>query len=401
MVVSAPEARAGQLPGSDLGILGLEALHYYVRDLERARRFYVERLDFQEIGESGPALREGGRQRSIAFRAGECVVVCSTPEGPGGRAARYLRMHPDGVGSLVFRVADADRAFALLDGRGGTPVQAVQTHSFPDGVIKSFVITTPFGDTTFRFQERQGTCPLYPGFEAYAEPRGGQNRFGFERFDHITSNFATMSPALLWLEHVLGFRRFWEVQFHTDDVHGEPGEHGSGLRSVVMWDPASGVKFANNEPYRPHFKDSQVNIFHEENRGDGVQHVALHVRDILSCVRGLRARGVEFMPTPSSYYELLPERLRSLGIGRLDEDIAELAELGVLVDGDGESSYLLQIFLKDSAGLYGDPEAGPFFYEIIQRKGDTGFGAGNFRALFESIEREQLGSRQRSSDGAR
>src|SRR5690606_36227756 len=88
MVVSAPEARAGQLPGSDLGILGLEALHYYVRDLERARRFYVERLDFQEIGESGPALREGGRQRSIAFRAGECVVVCSTPEGPGGRAAR-------------------------------------------------------------------------------------------------------------------------------------------------------------------------------------------------------------------------------------------------------------------------------------------------------------------------
>jgi len=156
-----------------------------------------------------------------------------------------------------------------------------------------------------------------------------------------------------------------------------------------MWDPATGIKFANNEPYRPAFKNSQINLFHEDNRGDGVQHLALATRDIIAAVRGLRARGVEFMRTPDTYYELLPERLQREGVERIDEDIAELKELGILVDGAARGAYLLQIFLKDSAGLYGSPEAGPFFFEIIQRKGDPGFGAGNFRALFESIEREQ------------
>jgi 4-hydroxyphenylpyruvate dioxygenase len=197
-----------------------------------------------------------------------------------------------------------------------------------------------------------------------------------------------MKPALLWMEHVLGMERFWEVAFHTTDV--APGaSKGSGLRSVVMFDRASGVKFANNEPARPFFKASQINIFNEDLRGDGVQHVALGVEDILACVRGLRARGVEFMPTPPSYYEMLPERLERHGIGKLDEDIDVLRELEILVDGDGARRYLLQIFLKESAGLYNEPAAGPFFFEIIQRKGDQGFGAGNFRALFESIEREQ------------
>jgi 4-hydroxyphenylpyruvate dioxygenase len=121
-----------------------------------------------------------------------------------------------------------------------------------------------------------------------------------------------------------------------------------------------------------------------------VQHAALTVQDILSSVRGMRARGVEFMPTPAAYYEALPERIRDTGIGRIDEDPKVLQELEILVDGAGDHSYLLQIFLRDAAGLYHEPDAGPFFFEIIQRKGDQGFGAGNFRALFESIEREQV-----------
>ena len=164
---------------------------------------------------------------------------------------------------------------------------------------------------------------------------------------------------------------------------------GSGLRSVVMRDPKSGVKFANNEPWRPAFKNSQINIFHEDQRGDGIQHAALSVEDILGAVRGMRDRGVEFMPTPAAYYEMLPARLTEIGVGAIGEDVATLRDLAILVDGAAAGSYLLQIFLKDSAGLYRDPEAGPFFFEIIQRKGDLGFGAGNFRALFESIEREQ------------
>ncbi len=371
-----------------LGIRRIEALHYYVRELERSRRFYTEKLDFSEVGKSGTGLVEGGRQQSLVFEAGACRVVCSSPVGEGGRADRFLRKHPDGIGSIVFEVEDARRAFDLLEGRGGTPIDEVRESASDAGSLKTFVIATPFGDTTFRFVERRGQFTLYPGFERYDAPTGGSNAAGFTSFDHVTANFETMTPALLWLEHVLGFERFWQVEFHTDDV-ARVDEHGSGLRSVVMWDKASGVKFANNEPHRPNFKESQINMFHEEHRGDGVQHVALAVSDIPNAVRFLRERGVEFMPTPKAYYAALPERLEKLGVGSLAEPLEELEELEILVDGDGPGRYLLQIFLKDSAGTHKSAEAGPFFYEIIQRRGDQGFGAGNFRALFESIEREQ------------
>ncbi len=377
-----------------LGIVRLEALHYYVRDLERSRRFYTERLDFAETAASGAELERQGRQRSALFEAGDVRVLCSEPVGEGGRAWRYLRKHPDGVGTVVFEVEDADRAFRLLEERGGTPIADVQAHEDGGGTLRTFSITTPLGDTTFRFVERRGYAGSYPGMAAHAAPRGGRNAFGFGRIDHLTSNFQTMKPALLWMEHVLGLEEFWEVQFHTRDVAearraAVETQRGSGLRSVVMRDARSGVKFANNEPWRPAFKSSQINVFHEDHRGDGIQHAALTVADILSAVDGLRARGVEFMPTPGAYYDALPERIRASGIGRIDEDLEALRAREILVDGAGPGSYLLQIFLRDAAGLYHEPEAGPFFFEIIQRKGDEGFGAGNFRALFESIEREQ------------
>lgn len=374
-----------------LGITRVECVHYYVRDLERSRRFYVDHMDFAELGESDPQLEAAGKQRSLVFQAGDCVVMCSTPVGQGGRAARYLHKHPDGIGTIAFEVRDVERTFALLEARGGTPISEVRWFEEDGKKLGTFSITTPFGDTTFRFVERQGYPKLFPGMHAYPQPKGGNNRFGFGHFDHITSNFQTMKPALLWMEHVLGFEQFWDVQFHTEDV-SEGRSSGSGLRSIVMNDPSSGVKFANNEPWRPFFKNSQINIFNEDNRGDGVQHLAITCEDILAGVRGLRERGVEFMPTPGSYYDVLKERLKNIGVNDIDEDIDKLRELGILVDGDHDRAYMLQIFLKDSAGLYGSAEAGPFFYEIIQRKGDQGFGAGNFRALFESIEREQRGA---------
>jgi len=378
-----------------IGIRRIEAIHYYVHDLERSRRFYTGMLDFAETAASTPDLEREGHQRSALFEGGEVRVLVSAPLGEGGRAWRFLRKHPDGVGSLVFEVEDAERAFRLLEERGATPITDVATVRGEGGEIRSFAITTPFGDTTFRFLERRGYRAPFPGMALHPERRGGANTFGFGRVDHVTSNFATMKPALLWMEHVLGFQEFWEVQFHTADVVRERERrmraHGSGLRSVVMRDPLSGVKFANNEPWRPNFQSSQIHIFHEDLRGDGVQHVALTVRDIAAAVRGLRQRGVEFMPTPGAYYDMLPTRLEQIGVGQIDEDLALLRELEILVDGASRGSYLLQIFLKDSAGLYGEPQAGPFFFEIIQRKGDDGFGAGNFRALFESIEREQEG----------
>jgi 4-hydroxyphenylpyruvate dioxygenase len=394
-----------------IGIKRIEALHYYVHDLARTRRFFVEGLDFEELGGSSPALDREGRQHAAAFRAGDAAIVLHQPLGEGGRAWRYLRKHPEGIGTVVFEVEEIDRAFSLLDERGGTFITDVQRFAEDGGALAMFSITTPFGDTTFRFVERHGYRPLFPGFVPASEPGSvpgaagptaagapaaaattsptGKNRFGFRRIDHLTSNFQTMKPALLWMEHVLGFEPFWQVSFHTRDVARQRGEHGSGLRSVVMHDPASGVKFANNEPFRPFFKESQINLFSEDNRGDGIQHSALAVDDIVAAVRGLRAHGVEFMSTPGSYYDMLPERLDRIGVGAIDEPLEVLRELGILVDGEAPRRYLLQIFLKEAAGLFHDPEAGPFFFEVIERKGDEGFGAGNFRALFEAIERQQ------------
>ncbi len=373
---------------ASLGIRRIEALHYYVHDLERTRRFFVDKLDFVELGRSSPELEREGRQRSAAFRAGDALFVIHQPVGEGGRAWRYLRKHPEGVGTVVLEVDEIDRAFRLLDERGGTFITDVQRFTDDGGTLAMFSITTPFGDTTFRFTERRGYGKLFQGFVPQPAAPGG-NRFGFGAIDHLTANFQTMKPALLWMEHVLGFQQLWDIAFHTRDVAATQGGHGSGLKSIVMWDPASGVKFANNEPFRPFFKDSQINIFAEDNRGDGIQHSALAVADIVGAVRGLRAAGVEFMPTPGSYYDVLPDRLKRIGVGHIDESIDVLRDLEILVDGQEEHQYLLQIFLKEAAGLYHDPAAGPFFFEIIQRKGDQGFGAGNFRALFEAIEREQ------------
>jgi len=371
-----------------LGIKRLESVHYYVRDLERSRRFYTERMDFAEIGGSSEELTRAGQQKSLAFMAGNCVVVCIEPRGKGARAARWLHKHPDGVGTLNFEVEDVEKTFRLLEKRGGTPIDEIQRFEEAGDAIAFFSITTPFGDTTFRFIQRDGFRKLFPGFEPHDPPKGGQNRIGFEGYDHTTSNFPTLAPAILWMEHVMGFERYWEIEFHTTDMVPDRS-HGSGLRSIVMWDPHSGVKFANNEPWRPFFRSSQINAFNEEQRGAGVQHLALTVTDIIHCVKELRARGIEFMPTPGTYYDALPKRLETMGVGSIDEDLDVLRELEILVDGDGPGKYLLQIFLKESSGLYHESDAGPFFYEIIQRKGDQGFGAGNFRALFESIERAQ------------
>jgi 4-hydroxyphenylpyruvate dioxygenase len=373
---------------SPIGIKRLEGVHWYVHDLERSEQFYCGKLGFAKTWCSTPELEREGRQRSACFSAGKIDIVCSTPVGEGSRAHRFLSRHPDGVGTLNFEVEDIARTFALLEERGGTPIDDIKTYTDDGGTLRQFSITTPFGDCTFRFRERRGFRTLWPGAAPVAPGPGPVNPYGFDEIDHVTSNFQTMKPMLLWLEQVLGFEQMWEVAFHTSDV--DPARKtGSGLKSIVMWDPPSGTKFANNEPARPFFRSSQINIFNEELRGDGVQHVALTVKDIVGAVRGLRAAGVGFMPTPGSYYDMLPDRIARSGIQMIDEDLGILRELEILVDGDHHHAYMLQIFLKEAAGLYGDREAGPFFYEIIQRKGDRGFGAGNFRALFESIEREQ------------
>ncbi len=371
-----------------LGIQRIASIHMFVRDLERSRDHYVSHLDFAEVAVSTPEFELEHRARASVVEAAGVRFVFIEPLGSKGESFQWLERHPEGVGRVVFDVEDAEKAFALLIGRGATPMTGLERRKVEGGVVTWFDIATAFGDTLFRFVQHEGKTPIMPNLVRLDPPRGGHNRFGITHVDHITTNFLTLQPALSWMEQVMGFERFWEIEFHTHDVkRGRFG--GSGLKSIVMWDPHSGLKFANNEPAQPFFKASQIYLFYLDHRGAGVQHVALAVSDLLSAVEGLRAEGVQFMPTPGTYYDMLPQRLAELGVNRIEEPIAELRRLEILVDGQAEGRYMLQIFLREASSLFKDPQAGPLFIELLQRNGDDGFGGGNFRALFESIERQQ------------
>jgi len=380
---------------ASIGLQRLAALHIFTRDLRRARDHFVDTLDFAETAASTPALEEEHGVRAAALEAGAVRLVLLQPIAPAGELHRWLDHHPDGVGRVVFEVADVDRAFAALIARGATPVGDIEARAIGGATARWFDITTPIGDTLFRFVAGPELPSATAALAPLAEPRGPRNRFRFGQVDHITLNFLTLKPALLWMEHVLGLEPYWDIRFHTggDGEAAAEAERGSGLRSVVMWDPVSGVKIANNEPARPRFRDSQIYLFCEDNHGAGVQHVALTVPDIVATVANMRCAGVKFVPSPSRYYDLLPQHLVRLGVDHIDEELGALRELGILVDGRSPREYLLQVFMREAAALFGDRQAGPLFFEIIQRKGDRGFGAGNFRALFESIEQ------QHESDG--
>jgi 4-hydroxyphenylpyruvate dioxygenase len=379
------------MSGKDhLGLVGYDSFHFVVENVERSRAFYTERLDFKEVARASDDLVQRGGQQSTVYGAGDVRVCVSTPLNQSSKAARYLRRHPAGVMSLSFRVHDLDRTMAFLDKRGGTfladPIEHVDERG---GRYRSVEIATPLGDVAFRFVERTDYRAFAPGFIDSGVGNGTrpENIYGIGAIDHVTSNGLTMQPIVGWYKEVLGFEPFWDISFHTKDVAKERAS-GSGLRSIVMWDPESGVKFATNEPLRPFFRDSQIAKFVEDNMGNGVQHIAFAVTNILWSVEELKHRGVEFMETHPAYYRDLPDRLAKLGITNVKEELRELERLQVLVDGANDK-YMLQIFLREASTLYDDRRAGPFFYEIIQRAGDPGFGYGNFRALFESIERAQ------------
>lgn len=378
------------MAGEQIGITGYDSFHFVVENLERSRAFYQERFDFKECARAGDGLVERSGQQSVVFGAGDVRVCVSTPLRQSSKAARFLKRHPAGVMSLSFRVRDLDETIAFLEKRGGTLLaDPLEDKDAGGGKYRSIEIATPLGDVAFRFVERTAYERFAPGFVDSGVGNAGQpkNAYGIRNIDHVTSNGLTMQPIIAWYRDVLGMVPFWEIDFHTKDVNKERAS-GSGLRSIVMWDPVSHVKFATNEPLRPHFRESQIAKFVEDNGGPGVQHVAFAVDDILWSVEELKRRGVDFMGTPKAYYQALPERLEKLGITNVKQEIAELERLQILVDG-AEDKYMLQIFLREAAALYDEVRAGPFFYEVIQRCGDEGFGYGNFRALFESIERFQ------------
>jgi 4-hydroxyphenylpyruvate dioxygenase len=362
---------------SPSGAIGLTAIHsvtWYVRELARKDKLFVDGLGFRRLALNAEDARAGDEQR-VMYELDACRFICASSRTAHSRPGRYLGNHPEGIGCVTLEVEDLTQAERELARRGATFVSEGRA-----GNAEWLELATPIDDLTFRFVQRDALATLKAGPE-----RGAGD---VARFDHVTINTGTVLPLSLWLRHLLGFEPCWEIEFHTSDLSAGRG-HGSGLKSLALWDPASQIRFALNEPRRPNFFASQVELFRRDHRGSGVQHVAIHVANITEVVAGLRARGVAFAPAPARYYSELPARLSRLGIGRIDEPLEQLRELGILADGSGSGRYLLQIFMQDDAAFLGGEDRSPFFLELIERKGCSEFGAGNFRALFESIESAQ------------
>lgn len=340
-----------------LGIKGIHSLNLYVR--EQAR--YAGLLNWM-----------GFSNNHGVFSSGACDMRCTQPVSTDCTAAQFLTQHPDGLGQIAFIVHNVSDMAQHLAQRGAT-----LTSDINETVDGRWVdITTPIGDVTFRFIETGGSvCDL-------------QDQARYRGFDHFTCHFLTLAPVVWWFETVMGFQKIWEFQFHTS-THCESmrGKVGTGMRSVVMRCPVTGVTFALNEPLRPDFSASQVARFVRDNGGAGIQHVALNVRDICAVVEELDP--ARFLRTPGCYYDDLHQRLPRCGMRGFTHDLDRLRPLGVLVDAEPGEGHLLQIFMQPLSSLFGDQRAGPLFFELIERGGARGFGEGNFQALFEAVARAQ------------
>jgi 4-hydroxyphenylpyruvate dioxygenase len=369
----------------NLGILGYDGLRFVSLDLDRSRDFYTDKLGFTEVAQSTDDFEERTGDKGAVFQAGDVAIEVLESQRDDSFAAYHRQFHTAGIATVNFRVRDAEAAWNRLEERGATFVDDIEAVEEGSSSYKRFEIASPLGNATFGFVEKREFDAYAPGYETITDDVA--NPYQISSIDHLTSNMRTLKPYIDWYKDVLGMEQFWEIAFHTSDVD-PTGESGSGLKSIVTWDPESEIKFANNEPMRPYFNRSQIQKYLEDFGGPGVQHAAFEVADIIETVRELRELGIEFLHTPSTYYEARPETLAEQGVDEIDEDWEVLEELGILVDGS-DDGYLLQIFMKEAALLYDQPEAGPFFIELIQRKGDRGFGGGNFRALFEAIERDQ------------
>lgn len=343
-------------------------MEFWVGNARQAAYYYRRGFGFSQVAYAG--LETGWRnETSYVLAQGRIRFVLTTPLAPDSPASDHIRRHGDGVRDIAFHVDDADQAFDEAVRRGAKP--AVEPRELRDGhgAVRHAAIHT-YGDTLHSFiSYRDYAGPFLPGF---VERTVAGEDIGLLRVDHIVGNveLGRMNEWADWYSRVLGFERF--ISFDDKDISTE----FSALMSVVMADDSQAIKFPINEP-APGRRKSQIDEYLEYYRGAGVQHVALQVKDICQTVARLRQNGVEFLRVPDSYYASLPQR-----VGGIAESIEQLQQLAVLVDRD-EDGYLLQLFTRPVQ------DRPTLFFEIIERKGSRGFGKGNFRALFEAIEREQ------------
>ena len=351
-------------------INGTDFVEFYVGNAKQASLYYRAAFGFQLVGYRGPET--GTRDRASYLLAQNKVrLVFTTAMSPDHPIAEHVHRHGDGVKDLALWVDDARQAFELAVARGAEPAFGPTVLKDDEGEVVIAGIRT-YGETIHSLVERRNYRGLFmPGFRtvhtAYNPPA-----VGLQYVDHCVGNveLGRMNHWVGFYERVLGFKNL--VSFDDKDISTEY----SSLMSKVVANGNERIKFPINEPAQGK-KKSQIDEYLEFYRGPGVQHVAIITNDILETVTALRNRGVEFLQVPTTYYDNLLNR-----VGKIDEDVGPLRDLGILVDRDDEG-YLLQIFTKPVE------DRPTLFYEIIQRKGARSFGKGNFKALFEAIEREQ------------
>ncbi|HMO62754.1 MAG TPA: 4-hydroxyphenylpyruvate dioxygenase [Ferruginibacter sp.] len=360
-----PQAATDFLP-----LEGTDYVELYVGNAKQAAHFYKTAFGFQSLAYAGP---ETGVKDKVSYviRQHKLTFVLTTPLRNNNSIADHIYKHGDGVKVLALKVDDASSAWNETVKRGARKYMEPTVLSDEHGTVVLSGIHT-YGETVHLFVERKNYTGVFmPGFKAW---QSGYNpsETGLLYVDHCVGNVGwnQMNRWVQFYEEVMGFKNI--LSFDDKDISTEY----SALMSKVMSNGNGYVKFPINEPAEGK-KKSQVEEYLDYYNGEGVQHVAIATHDIVQTVAALQQRGIEFLQVPKSYYDDLQQR-----VGKIDEDIALLSELGILVDRD-EEGYLLQIFTKP---LQDRPT---LFFEIIQRKGAKSFGKGNFKALFEAIEREQ------------
>ena len=356
-----------------LPINGTDYVEYYVGNAKQAAFYYAHYFGFEIVGYRGP---ETGFRPAASYllQQNDIRFILTAPMGPESEIAEHVNRHGDGVKDIALNVPDARSAFEETTKRGAVPVREPEVLEDENGRIVISAIET-YGDTIHSFVDRSEYDGLFkPQFEPYENEYLQTRSAGLKLVDHCVGNvyLGDMDKYVNYYSETMGFKNI--LHFTDDDISTEY----SALMSKVMANGTEIIKFPLNEPAEGRGqKKSQIEEYLDFYHGPGVQHVALLSENIIETVRNLRSRGVEFLDTPDAYFDMLPER-----IGEIDEDIETLRELNIQVDRDPDG-YLLQIFTKPAQ------DRPTLFYEIIQRKGARSFGAGNFKALFEAIEREQ------------
>jgi 4-hydroxyphenylpyruvate dioxygenase len=353
----------------EMPLFGIDHLELYVGNTVQATYFFTQALGFKRTAYAG--LESGIRDRSShVVEQGGVRFVLTAPLHGASEIARHVAEHGDGVKAIALRVPDAEQAFRVAIRRGARGVAEPSEASDDRGTVRMATIAT-YGETLHTFVERdEYEGAFLPGYLAADDGDGDAGLF--TGIDHVVGNveLGRLDEWVGYYERIFGMREM--IHFSDRDIATEY----SALMSKVMADGSGRIKFPINEPAEGRRK-SQIEEYLEYYGGAGVQHVALATDDIVRTVVELKARGVQFLTTPESYYEELPGR-----IGEIEEDLADLRRLGILADRDDEG-YLLQIFTR----TLGDRPT--LFCEVIERHGARGFGEGNFKALFEAIEREQ------------